>query len=193
MVDCLLQHKRKALESPILSQMGLEPGGYALLTLHRPSNVDAESSFREILEALEVIQQRIKILFPVHPRTRQRLEESSLGERIAAMPNLLLERPLGYLDFMRLMMDARMVLTDSGGIQEETTVLGVPCLTLRNNTERPITISEGTNVLVGTKKERIIEEALAVLDGRAKKATGPTLWDGHAAERIVAVLEQQMG
>jgi UDP-N-acetylglucosamine 2-epimerase (non-hydrolysing) len=171
--------------------MGLKDGEYAVLTLHRPSNVDNRDTFERILAALENIGTRLPIIFPVHPRTRKTIAEFGLTERIAAAENLRLIDPLGYLDFLNLYSTARLVLTDSGGIQEETTALGIPCLTLRENTERPITVEMGTNVVVGTDTQRIVTEAEAILSNRnVKEVRQPPLWDGHTAERILAVLEE---
>lgn len=192
MVDCLRQHQQKATESTILKTLDLESKSYVLLTLHRPSNVDDISSFKSILDALCIIQKKLPIIFPVHPRTRQKLAESSLQNDIARCPNIRFTSPLGYLDFLNLMMNARLVLTDSGGIQEETTALSVPCLTLRNNTERPITIWEGTNVLVGTETQKIIEESLQILNNSHHASSCcPQFWDGLASERIVSILRKQ--
>ncbi len=188
MIDTLLANRVKADASPVLTTLGLQPQSYALLTLHRPSNVDDRATFGRILAALEAIQTDLPIIFPVHPRTRRRLNEFGFLARIAAMPHLRLTEPFGYLDFLKLMADARFVLTDSGGIQEETTILRVPCLTLRDNTERPITVEQGTNVLVGTDSQRILHAAQAVLQGPPRPAKMPDLWDGQAAERIVAIL-----
>jgi UDP-N-acetylglucosamine 2-epimerase (non-hydrolysing) len=162
---------------------------YAVVTLHRPSNVDSEAALRGILAALERLSARIPVIFPVHPRTRAKLDEFGIvpGDRV------VLTRPLSYMDFLNLWKDARLVLTDSGGLQEETTALGVPCLTLRDNTERPVTLSEGSNVLVGTDPQRIGQAANAILDGAALRiARRPQLWDGRAAERIADILEQTL-
>ncbi len=128
------------------------------------------------------------MVFPVHPRTLKSLESFDLLARLAAMPGMILTEPLGYLDFLCLLDHARLVLTDSGGIQEETTILGVPCLTLRPNTERPVTVTQGTNQVIGSSPERIVAASLEVLEGRSKEGQRPELWDGHAAERIVGVL-----
>ena len=191
MIDSLFKNLERARESKIKSQMGLKDGEYAVLTLHRPSNVDNRDTFERILAALENIGTRLPIIFPVHPRTRKTIAEFGLTERIAAAENLRLIDPLGYLDFLNLYSTARLVLTDSGGIQEETTALGIPCLTLRENTERPITVEMGTNVVVGTDTQRIIVESDAILTNRSlKEARQPPLWDGHTAERILAVLEE---
>ena len=156
-------------------------GQYAVLTLHRAGNVDERSTLARLVAALEEIAAELPVVFPVHPRTRGNLERFGL-----ALPaGIVTTPPLGYLDFLNLWKDARVVLTDSGGIQEETTALGVPCLTLRDNTERPITIEEGTNQLVGTERQAIVAAARRVLAGGAKSGRRPALWDGRAAERIV--------
>jgi len=181
MIDTLLANAEKARERPILDELGLAPKGYAALTLHRPSNVDDPARLRALFEVLEEIHREVPVVFPVHPRTRARIAQD-LGGRA---PELQLLEPLGYLDFLRLMMDARLVLTDSGGIQEETTVLGVPCLTLRENTERPVTLDQGTNHLVGSDPATIRAEARKILDGEARASRVPDLWDGGAAARIV--------
>lgn len=191
MVDTLLKHRDKARGSDVLRRLGLgqgEAGRYALLTLHRPSNVDDAGKLSSLLDALETLGRQLPVVFPAHPRTRRRLEEHGLGGRIRDMRGLLLQAPLGYLDFLALMDGAALVLTDSGGMQEETTVLGVPCLTLRENTERPVTILEGTNTLVGTDTRKILEAAEELLANGGKKGKVPELWDGRAAERIVRVL-----
>jgi len=189
MIDTLLDNLARARDLDTLSRLGLESGGYAVLTLHRPSNVDDPARLRALFDALETIHRRVPIVFPVHPRTRSAIE-LRLGGR---GPALRLAEPLGYLDFLRLMADARFVLTDSGGIQEETTVLGVPCLTLRENTERPITVSQGTNTIVGSDPTKIVAAALNVLDTGGKVGRTPSLWDGRAAERIIDVLTHELG
>lgn len=159
---------------------------FAVLTLHRPSNVDSIDKLKEILTAVDSIATGLPVIFPVHPRTQQRL----LDGGIVQYPNLRLIEPVGYVDFLCLLSRAVLVLTDSGGIQEETTALGVPCLTLRENTERPITLTQGTNVLVGTDPERIIFAARDCLSSKRKVCRVPALWDGHAAERIVHILSR---
>jgi UDP-N-acetylglucosamine 2-epimerase (non-hydrolysing) len=190
MIDSLLQNLERARASRIRGELGVAGSDYAVLTLHRPSNVDRLETFSRILSALETITQTLSVIFPVHPRTRKTIAELGLDDRVAAMKNLRLIEPLGYLDFLSLYSNARLVLTDSGGIQEETTVLGIPCLTLRENTERPITVELGTNVVVGTDTSRIITAAAAALNGSAKNiARRPPLWDGHASERILDALE----
>lgn len=186
MIDTLLAQRERARESSILERLDLEPGAYAALTLHRPSNVDSRETLAGILSALGRIAKRLPIVFPVHPRTRGRIEEFGL----TVPEGLRLIDPLGYLDFLRLYSESRLVLTDSGGIQEETTALGIPCLTLRENTERPITVSEGTNRVVGADPERIVTTAGAILDGAISSAGRvPELWDGRAAARIADALE----
>ena len=185
MIDSLLEHLKIAESSTVRGDLGLVELEYAVLTLHRPSNVDDRDVFGGILDALLSVADRLPIVFPVHPRTRAKIEEFGFSDLIASS-NIKLIEPLGYLDFMRLYSGARLVLTDSGGLQEETTVLGIPCLTLRNNTERPVTIEMGTNILVGTDPEKIREAASSVLDGEAKSGDKkiPPLWDGKAAVRI---------
>jgi UDP-N-acetylglucosamine 2-epimerase (non-hydrolysing) len=159
------------------------PERYALVTLHRPSNVDDGASLKGILESLLEVNQRIAVVFPVHPRTRQRIAD--LG---VPFSNLHLSEPLPYIEFLALQSRAAAVLTDSGGIQEETTYLGVPCLTLRSNTERPVTVTIGTNVLVGQDRQMLTSELTKILDGQAKLGHVPPLWDGHAGDRIADVI-----
>ncbi len=185
MIDSLLEHLKLAERSTVRADLGLNDGDYAVLTLHRPSNVDDLETFEGIARALIEIAAIVPIIFPVHPRTRAKLNEFGLSDGLEAAGVRLIE-PLGYLDFIRLYSGARLVLTDSGGLQEETTVLGIPCLTLRNNTERPITIEMGTNILVGTDPENIRQAAFTALTDKEANATPriPPLWDGHAAERI---------
>ena len=189
MIDTLQNHRDRAAKLGTPARYGLEPGSYAVLTLHRPSNVDVPEVFAGLMDAMSTIQQDLDILFPAHPRTVQRLAEldSSATER----SRLRIIEPLGYLEFMDLTMHARLVLTDSGGIQEETTILGVPCLTLRENTERPVTITNGTNRLVGTSPDNIISAVRSLLSQPPTQHGMPDLWDGHAAERIVAALREE--
>ncbi|MEW6750240.1 MAG: UDP-N-acetylglucosamine 2-epimerase (non-hydrolyzing) [Candidatus Latescibacterota bacterium] len=190
MIDTLLRCRRRSASSGVLERLGVVPKGYGLVTLHRPSNVDEPEALRGILRAFGRIQEQIPLLFLVHPRTRGCLQRFGLDPLLASMPGLRLLEPVGYLDMLRLQEEARLVLTDSGGIQEETTVLGVPCLTIRENTERPITLTQGTNVLVGCSPERIVEEALHVLEGGGRAGRVPPLWDGQSARRLVEVLRQ---
>lgn len=192
MIDTLLSHKEKAKKSNILDKLKLNKKEYCTLTLHRPSNVDTKEGFNNIIYILEKLQEKIKIAFPVHPRTRKNIQKFQLEGRIKNMKNLIITEPLGYLDFLCLMDNSKLVLTDSGGVQEETTILGVPCITLRNNTERPVTVEEGTNIIVSTDKDKVIKKANDILDGKIKfKDKIPKLWDGKAAERIVKVILKQ--
>lgn len=184
MIDSLDFYLPKAESLDVLDRLGLTPGGYGLVTLHRPSNVDDPDTFRGILEAMGKAGRRVPLLWPVHPRTAKMIQTFGLDTEAYG---LRLVEPQGYLDFLRLMKDARLVLTDSGGIQEETTVLGVPCLTLRENTERPVTCEVGTNVLVGTNPERIREAIRGAFEGSSRAHQVPPLWDGHAAERILQI------
>lgn len=188
MIDSLFRLLPRAGQSTIRHQLGVDQD-YAVLTLHRPTNVDELETFARILDALEEISQSLPIIFPVHPRTRKTIGELGLTERIQRVANLRLIDPLGYLDFLGLYSRARLVLTDSGGLQEETTVLGIPCLTLRENTERPITVEMGTNTVVGTDREKITSAAFAALNGSIMKDRRvPPLWDGHSADRILDAL-----
>jgi UDP-N-acetylglucosamine 2-epimerase (non-hydrolysing) len=186
MIDTLFRYREQARQSTVLERLGLERGGYAVLTLHRPSNVDDEGTLGLLLSGIARIQAEIPVVFPVHPRTRRRLE--ALAGIAAPMPGLCLADPMPYLDFVQLMGESRCVLTDSGGIQEETTALGIPCLTLRHNTERPVTVSRGTNRIVGTDPESIYASWLVVAAGRWTPGEQPELWDGKAAGRIVRSL-----
>ena len=194
MVDSLLKNRSRAEKSNLLDRLDLNGEMFAVLTLHRPSNVDDPATLERILEALEVIQNDMPIIFPVHPRTRKNLSFCVCEKRMANLPNLRLIEPVGYLDFLKLMSSARLVLTDSGGIQEETTVLKIPCLTLREATERPITVEIGSNRVVGTNPAAIIESYQRIVNGGWTAAAGriPPLWDGHAAERIVKILLEKL-
>jgi UDP-N-acetylglucosamine 2-epimerase (non-hydrolysing) len=183
MIDTLVQHIDRARQLPLAH--GCVPGNYVVLTLHRPSNVDSPDHLAPIIGAINSIAERIPIIFPVHPRTAPHLKHMSLN------PGIKIVEPMSYLPFLGLVAHSRMVLTDSGGIQEETTALGIPCLTMRPNTERPITCEIGTNVLVGTDPRRIVREANLILDGYARIGTIPEKWDGRSAERIVEVLLSQ--
>ncbi|HOD80770.1 MAG: UDP-2,3-diacetamido-2,3-dideoxy-D-glucuronate 2-epimerase [Planctomycetes bacterium ADurb.Bin126] len=192
MIDTLLRQKERAAASPILDELHLTPGQYVVLTLHRPANVDDPAVFGRILAALEEVQREMPVVFPIHPRTRANLGRPGLIGRIEAMGNLRLIDPAGYLDFLKLTSSAYAVLTDSGGIQEETTILRVPCLTLRENTERPVTAELGSNRLVGTRTESILEAWRDLRAGRRGTGGIPPLWDGRAAERIVKVLDEKL-
>ncbi|HZE64420.1 MAG TPA: UDP-N-acetylglucosamine 2-epimerase (non-hydrolyzing) [Pyrinomonadaceae bacterium] len=188
MIDSLYRHLERSRQSPIRDQLGLIEKSYAVLTLHRPANVDDPVVFGRILAALETITEKLPVVFPVHPRTQKTIATLGLSERIEKMKGLRLIEPLGYLDFLSLYSNARLLLTDSGGIQEETTQLGIPCLTLRENTERPITVTLGTNKIVGTDTARIIAAASAALAETRREPVSIPLWDGHTAERILAAL-----
>ena len=192
MIDTLLRHRAKADQSTILEDLALADGDYAVITLHRPANVDNRENLEGLIEALEYIQNDLTVVFPAHPRTRAKFEEFRMGTRLAAMPNLQILDPIGYLDFLKLIASARLVLTDSGGIQEETTILKVPCLTLRENTERPITLEVGSNRLVGSDPSKIIAAYQEVTTAGAADSEIPPLWDGRAAERIVEVLQREI-
>jgi len=186
MIDTLLKHRKRAADLDVPAKLDIEPGKFALVTLHRPSNVDEPSVLRGIVEALNEIGAHMPVVFPIHPRTLKRIREFGIETTRLRMID-----PLGYLEFLNLMSNAGIVLTDSGGLQEETTILQVPCLTLRHNTERPVTIEEGTNLLVGTDKDRILEAFHRVRRGEWKPAGPPKLWDGRAAERIVEIIRNQ--
>jgi UDP-N-acetylglucosamine 2-epimerase (non-hydrolysing) len=189
MIDTLLANRDKAEKSDILKRLALEQKKYGVITLHRPSNVDDESRFSQIVAAFEQITKEIKLVFPIHPRTKNNIKGMSLGKRIDAMKNLLLTEPLGYLDFLCLTSNAAIVMTDSGGIQEETTILGVPCMTLRENTERPVTITEGTNRLVRLNTDDILKHYNNIKSsGFSTSGRIPKLWDGKAAKRIADVI-----
>ena len=192
MIDTLFKFRERAEQTSILTELGLKAKSYALMTLHRPANVDIKENLIAILDAIKRIQEQIQIVFAIHPRTKSHIQTFGLSNRVAAMSNLRIIDPVGYFAFLNLMINAHFVLTDSGGMQEETTVLGIPCLTMRDTTERPETIEEGTNTLVANDTELIVEESLKILNGNGKRGTYPELWDGHAAERIVEVLHQQL-
>ncbi len=195
MIDTLLKHKAMAKELGLVEKMGLTPGGYATLTMHRPSNVDDPKVLAGLLEVLKEISGELPIIFPIHPRTRKMAEQFGLshffssGDKVAG---IWITDPLGYLEFLNLNMHARLVLTDSGGLQEETTVLGVPCITMRNNTERPVTCEVGTNFLVGNNPAKVLECARKILGGEISQGRAPEKWDGKAAERIVKILVETL-
>ncbi|MBZ5626781.1 MAG: UDP-N-acetylglucosamine 2-epimerase (non-hydrolyzing), partial [Acidobacteriia bacterium] len=199
MIDSLEASRRLWGQSLIRQQLSLEERQYGVVTLHRPSNVDDPLTLRNVLGALAQIATDLPIVFPVHPRTRKRLEDNTdmksllhFGKDAAVEKGIYCIDPLGYIDFMSLVAGAKIILTDSGGIQEETTALRIPCLTLRENTERPVTITHGTNCLVGCSSKRIIDEARRVLAGVSTHSSVPPLWDGKASERIVEVLRRHL-
>jgi len=188
MIDTLLYSRKKAEQSQILSQLGLKKEGYALLTLHRPVNVDQKESLANILAAIVTISQRIPVVFPAHPRTQKKLEEFDLISHLPGKDRQLIYiEPLGYLDFLKLMMNARFVMTDSGGIEAETTILDIPCLTTLDTTGWEETVSQGTNIIVGNHGQRLVAEAIKLLEGKNTPSHHPELWDGKTAERIVNI------
>jgi UDP-N-acetylglucosamine 2-epimerase (non-hydrolysing) len=191
MIDTLRAHLEKARSTGTLASLGLEERKFAAVTMHRPSNVDTAEVFDPLMDAIADVARRIPVVFPVHPRTRPALDRWSASRELPE--GLRLENPLGYLEFLDLTSSAALVMTDSGGVQEETTVLGVPCLTLRPNTERPVTVSEGTNRLVGTDPETVVAAAFGAIDGPDVSPGRPELWDGHAAERVADVLAARRG
>jgi UDP-N-acetylglucosamine 2-epimerase (non-hydrolysing) len=203
MIDTLLRHRAKAKESTILNDLQLFEDSrvrpYAILTLHRPNNVDDAQTFSRMVQSFLDVSRHMPIIFPAHPRTLKQIQESDLGDYFVdhfmdgpdpwdSRVRIRLVPPLGYLDFLQLMDHAKVVLTDSGGVQEETTILGVPCITLRENTERPATLKHGTNVLVGADPQRIVAEFSRILQEPRKSKSAPPYWDGHAARRIVRIL-----
>jgi len=186
MIDTLFRCRELAAASPVLDTLGLVRGQYAVLTLHRPSNVDDPGTLRQLMDTLARIAADVPVVFPVHPRTRQRLQ--AMADASSRGTGLRMIEPLPYLDFVQLMASATCVLTDSGGIQEETTALGIPCLTLRTSTERPITVTQGTNRIVGTDPARVAEAWAQIRRGEWPAGRLPELWDGKAAGRIVRTL-----
>jgi UDP-N-acetylglucosamine 2-epimerase (non-hydrolysing) len=197
MIDCLLRHREAAAQSAILGRLGMCLNGsgyrpYGVLTLHRPSNVDDPKTLESILHAANVLAMKIPFFFPIHPRTRKNLESFGLTRYFAGPESggvgIVPLDPLGYLEFLSLNDQARIVLTDSGGVQEETTALGVPCLTLRESTERPVTVEHGSNQVVGVNPDRILAAAQSIIENPLRASRRPPLWDGHAATRIVAIL-----
>lgn len=189
MIDSLLRHVEAARSKPLPG--GLTSGQFGVLTLHRPSNVDSRETLAGILHAVSDVSRRLPIAFPVHPRTLQNLDKFGLGRLMQDHPAIRIMQPLSYLPFLGLVAHSSLVLTDSGGVEEETTVLGIPCLTMRANTERPITCEVGANVLVGCDTARIRSAAFAALEEKPRRYSVPEMWDGQAGERIVTVLLNQ--
>ncbi|MDH3627477.1 MAG: UDP-N-acetylglucosamine 2-epimerase (non-hydrolyzing) [Acidobacteriota bacterium] len=187
MIDSLVANLAKSRESTVLERLSLNPSGYGVVTLHRPSNVDSDDTLQGIIGALKTLAEELPLVFPCHPRTRKRIKALGLVDEAGAFQ---LTEPLGYLDFLKLVSDSRMVLSDSGGIQEETTYLGVPCITLRENTERPITIEQGTNVLAGADPARILAAARNALAIRERSTCAIEGWDGKTSDRIVDCFER---
>jgi UDP-N-acetylglucosamine 2-epimerase (non-hydrolysing) len=190
MIDTLLKNKAKTANSDILEKLNIANTDYAVLTLHRPSNVDNLEIFSRLLEAVNTIGKDMPIIFPVHPRTRKYLAELPGG--FGKSEGFIITNPLGYLDFLKLISNARLVLTDSGGIQEETTILKVPCLTLRGNTERPATVEAGSNIIAGTEPQRIIQCYKQIMKIDRQEIAAPPLWDGLASQRIVNIILQKI-
>jgi len=192
MIDSLAYNRVRIERSGILDELSLRPHQYMAATFHRPGNVDALSALRNLVGTITGICERSHLVLPLHPRTRDSLNRHELLEKLKSVPRLILTEPLRYFDFLKLVSLSKAVITDSGGIQEETTWLGIPCLTMRENTERPITISVGTNVLVGSDREKLIREVEKIEAGHPKKGEIPHHWDGKAAERIVAILRREL-
>jgi UDP-N-acetylglucosamine 2-epimerase (non-hydrolysing) len=192
MIDTLIRHMGKAASLTNLNSLGIKGensgGAYGVVTLHRPSNVDKKEILARLINCIEKISIRLPIIFSLHPRTEINLKKFGLYEGLAENKGIYLTKPLGYLEFLNRVLSASLVLTDSGGIQEETTFFKIPCITLRNNTERPITVSLGTNYLVGNNPEKIIETAFIILDKKGKSGRIPPLWDGKAGNRIIDIL-----
>jgi UDP-N-acetylglucosamine 2-epimerase (non-hydrolysing) len=186
MIDTLIACQPRIAASPILDTLAVQAGRYAVLTMHRPANVDRPEVFAGLMNAIARLQREIAFVFPVHPRTRKAID----AYQRAPLPNLIFTEPLGYLDFMKLIGQARFVLTDSGGVQEETTHLGIPCITMRENTERPVTLTQGTNCLVGLNPDKIVTAGLHALAATRIQHVVPDLWDGHASQRILNVLTE---
>ena len=190
MIDTLVAFDQSIGQSPILNDLGIEPQQFVLMTMHRPSNVDNKVGLDRIFELMEYLDPKIKIVFPMHPRTRQRIASFGLEDRLDNLKQLIITPPMDYFAFQRLIKDCKFVLTDSGGIQEETTFRRVPCLTLRNNTERPSTIQVGTNILLDTDIDSIKANMDNIFSGSFKKGEIPPLWDGKTTERIVDLLSE---
>jgi len=190
MIDSLVHFLPSINNSTILERLNLTKSEYTLLTFHRPRNVDSSGSLSELVDTLNRLAGQTKLVFPLHPRTRKNLAEHGLSAKMD--PGILLMDPIGYIDFLALTRSAKLVITDSGGIQEETTFLGVQCITVRDNTERPVTVSEGTNQLIGTNLKKVEKAAEKVLAGEVKQGAVPELWDGNTAERIVNILSDKL-
>ena len=188
MIDSLLSNLKKIREGKIIENLGLQEGGYATLTLHRPSNVDDPDNLAGIISAILNISEDLDIVFPIHPRTRKNLEGMGLMQKISSSKGIIVTGPLGYLDFLSLTYSSSVILTDSGGLQEESSFLGIPCLTIRESTERPITISEGTNKLIGCDEKKIIQEFRGLDLNKGRSQTKIKYWDGNTSERIADII-----
>jgi len=193
MIDSLHYYMPKAMNSDILNILNLDEFSYATLTMHRPSNVNKITIFTNLIKAILEVSKKIPIIFPIHPRTRNLIDQIQDAFDSNGNTNLIIIDPIGYCDFLRLQKSSKFILTDSGGIQEESTVLGVPCLTLRENTERPVTVSEGTSILVGSDPNMIISESNLILEGKGKKGSIPDKWEGNSSQEIVSILSDKFG
>jgi UDP-N-acetylglucosamine 2-epimerase (non-hydrolysing) len=191
MIDTLMRFLEFSKQSNIINSLNLKKNNYAVLTMHRPSNVDSIENLSKLFDVFNEIQKHITIVYPIHPRTKQRILDFGFKQRIDEMKNFIMTEPVGYIDFLNLMENSRFVITDSGGIQEETTILHIPCLTIRKDTERPVTITDGTNIIVGNDKEKILNETFKILNNNQKTGKIPPKWDGKAASRIVDILLQK--
>jgi len=188
MIDTLSANLSIINESDILSRLRLTCNEYSVVTLHRPSNVDSAETIAEVFDILRAVSRVVKMVYPIHPRTRKMIRKHKFSSKFEELGNLLLINPLSYIDFIKLVKESKFVITDSGGIQEETTSLGVPCLTMRENTERPVTIEEGTNYLVGRSKTKVLSFVKKIINGKSKNGSIPELWDGKSAKRIVKII-----
>jgi len=191
MIDSLIHNLPKIKKSNILNKLKLKKKEFILLTMHRPNNVDNQHNLKNILNILNSVQEKIKIIYSIHPRSAERIKQFGLEKTLKRMANFVRTEPLKYIDFLNLTLNCKAVITDSGGIQEETTFLGVPCITIRENTERPVTVTKGTNLIVGSDKEKIMKALNKVLKNKWKKGSIPELWHGKTAERIVKVLRNE--
>jgi UDP-N-acetylglucosamine 2-epimerase (non-hydrolysing) len=189
MIDSLQAILPKAKEVAPLAELGLKPSSYAVATIHRPANVDRPDTLAEVIQVLDGVQRSLPVVFPVHPRTAERIRAAGLQQRLERCSGLRTLPPLGYAEFIGLLRSARLVLTDSGGVQEEATVLGVPCLTLRERTERPVTVEVGTNTIVGTDVQKVLQEVGRVLGDQGRRGSVPEFWDGKASERAARVIK----
>jgi len=191
MIDSIVKNIKKAGHSKIIEELGLKKTGenYCVLTAHRPENVDSEKNLKVLIDIIDGLQKIIKVICSVHPRTMEKIKEYGMEGKLKKMKNIVASEPIGYLDFLFLTKNAKFAVTDSGGLQEETSYLKIPCLTIRKNTERPATVEKGTNIVTGLDKKRVLEEVGRILKGNAKKGGRIDLWDGKAAERIVKIIE----
>jgi UDP-N-acetylglucosamine 2-epimerase (non-hydrolysing) len=187
MIDTLMAFLPQIKQAEAYKKFNLHPKEYILLTIHRPSNVDDPEILKKLLANLTLLSKKIKVVFPVHPRTLSNIKKNNL---LQENENLIFIEPLGYIEFTSLMLYSKIVVTDSGGVQEETTVLGIPCITMRENTERPITVTEGTNIIIGNDYERLFQLTDKALNNQWKEASVPMYWDGKTSERVIEVLKK---